>query len=90
MESANREEDDVPEASEDNISEVDPALSPIETNEACSYSVAGFHYDILQARWEGTKRIPAFGLSAMEDTFLRIQVTQQKQSKLDECFQKHN
>lgn len=50
MESANREEDDVPEASEDNISEVDPALSPIETNEACSYSVAGFHYDILQAR----------------------------------------
>ena len=31
MESANREEDEVAEASEENISEVNPALSPIES-----------------------------------------------------------
>ena len=29
-------------------------------------------------------------LSAMEDTFLRMQVTKQRQSKLDEFFQEHN
>ena len=40
--------------------------------------------------WEG-KRIPALrSLSAMEDTFLRMQVTKQGQSKLDEFFQEHN